>query len=67
MSNKAGSGRYQNGAARRKCKARHIAAEGPIPICRLVVLRAGEVIEYRIALRLRSKVPIPMERIIVED
>lgn len=35
MSNKAGSGRYQNGAARRKCKARHIAAEGPIPICPL--------------------------------
>ncbi len=35
MGNKAGSGRYQNGAARRKCKARHIAAEGPIPICPL--------------------------------
>jgi hypothetical protein len=35
MSNKAGSGRYQNGAARRKCKARHIATEGPIPICPL--------------------------------
>ncbi|KFI70502.1 hypothetical protein SAMN04489749_1041 [Bifidobacterium longum] len=31
------------------------------------VYRDGKVIEYRIALRLRSKVPIPMERIIVED
>lgn len=29
------------------------------------IYRDGEVIEY--ALRLRSKVPIPMERIIVED
>jgi 5-methylcytosine-specific restriction endonuclease McrA len=35
MPNKAGSGRYQNGSARRKVKARHIAAEGPVPICAL--------------------------------
>jgi 5-methylcytosine-specific restriction endonuclease McrA len=35
MPNRAGAGRYQNGAARRKVKARHITAADNHPICAL--------------------------------